>query len=161
MSGESGTASITPVGEIMSEQLETINFSNTAQESAIKMSDRNVSSLVVLDDNGKAIGIITERDLVRRVCTRDVPSNSVNVENVISSPVKNVSPETSVDEVADVMVSNKVRHVVIVDRNQKPVGIISATDIVAYVRENSQNVAKISSDVIDALEREGRHTGEG
>jgi signal-transduction protein with cAMP-binding, CBS, and nucleotidyltransferase domain len=160
MSGESSTASITPVGETMSEQLETVNFSNTAQESAIKMSDRNVSSLVVLDDNGRAIGIITERDLVRRVCTREVPSNSVNVENVISSPVKTVSPETSIDEVADVMVSNKVRHIVIVDNNQKkPVGIISATDIVAYVRENSENVAKISRDVIEALEREGRHTG--
>lgn len=159
MCGESSTASITPVGEIMSEQLETINFSNTAQESAIKMLDRNVSSLVVLDDNGRAIGIITERDLVRRVCTREVPSNSVNVENVISSPVKTVSPEISIDEVADVMVSNKVRHIVIVDNNQKPVGIISATDIVAYVRENSENVAKISSDVIEALEREGRHTG--
>lgn len=159
MCGESSTASITPVGEIMSEQLETINFSNTAQESAIKMSDRNVSSLVVLDDNGRAIGIITERDLVRRVCTREVPSNSVNVENVISSPVKTVSPEISIDEVADVMVSNKVRHIVIVDNNQKPVGIISATDIVAYVRENSENVAKVSSDVIEALEREGRHTG--
>ena len=159
MCGESSTASITPVGEIMSEQLETINFSNTAQESAIKMSDRNISSLVVLDDNGRAIGIITERDLVRRVCTREVPSNSVNVENVISSPVKTVSPEISIDEVADVMVSNKVRHIVIVDNNQKPVGIISATDIVAYVRENSENVAKISSDVIEALEREGRHTG--
>jgi signal-transduction protein with cAMP-binding, CBS, and nucleotidyltransferase domain len=159
MSGESSTASITPVGEIMSEQLETVNFSNTAQESAIKMSDRNVSSLVVLDDNGRAIGIITERDLVRRVCTREVPSNSVNVENVISSPVKTVLPETSIDEVADVMVRNKVRHIVIVDNKQKPVGIISATDIVAYVRENSENVAKISRDVIEALEREGRHTG--
>ena len=159
MCGESSTASITPVGEIMSEQLETINFSNTAQESAIKMSDRNISSLVVLDDNGRAIGIITERDLVRRVCTREVPSNSVNVENVISSPVKTVSPEISIDEVADVMVSNKVRHIVIVDNNQKPVGIISATDIVAYVRENSENVAKMSIDVIEALEREGRHTG--
>jgi signal-transduction protein with cAMP-binding, CBS, and nucleotidyltransferase domain len=159
MSGESSAASITPVGEIMSEQLETINFSNTAQESAIKMSDRNVSSLVVLDDHGRTNGIITERDLVRSVCTREVPSNLVNVENVISSPVKTVSPETSIDEVADVMVSNKVRHIVIVDNNQKPVGIISATDIVAYVRENSENVAKISSDVIEALEREGRHTG--
>ena len=159
MSGESSTASITPVGEIMSEQIETINFSNTAQESAIKMSDRNVSSLVVLDDSGRAIGIITERDLVRRVCTREVPSNSVNVENVISSPVKIVSPEASIEEVADVMVSNKLRHIVIVDNNQKPVGIISTTDIVAYVGENSQNVAKISSDVIEALEREGRHIG--
>lgn len=159
MSDEPSTASITPVGEIMSEQIETINFSNTAQESAIKMSDRNVSSLVVLDGDGRAIGIITERDLVRRVCTREVPSNLVNVENVISSPVKNVSPETPVDEVADVMVSNKVRHVVIVDKNQEPVGIISTTDIVAYVRENSETTVKISSDVIDALEREGRHTG--
>ncbi len=52
MSGEPSTTSITPVGEIMSEQLETISFSNTAQESAIKMSDRNVSSLIVLGDNG-------------------------------------------------------------------------------------------------------------
>jgi len=42
MSDQPSTASITLVGEIMSEQLETINFSNTAQESAIKMSDRNV-----------------------------------------------------------------------------------------------------------------------
>jgi signal-transduction protein with cAMP-binding, CBS, and nucleotidyltransferase domain len=159
MSDETSAASITPVGEIMSEQIETINLSNTAQESAIKMSDRNVSSLVVLDDNGRAIGIITERDLVRRVCTKDVSSSSMNVENVISSPVKAVSPETPVDEVADVMVSNKLRHVVIVDKNQEPVGIISATDIVAYVRENSETTVKISSDVIDALEREGRHTG--
>jgi signal-transduction protein with cAMP-binding, CBS, and nucleotidyltransferase domain len=159
MSDETSTASITPVGEIMSEQIETINLSNTAQESAIKMSDRNVSSLVVLDDNGRAIGIITERDLVRRVCTKDVSSSSMNVENVISSPVKAVSPETPVDEVADVMVSNKLRHVVIVDKNQELVGIISATDIVAYVRENSETTVKISSDVIDALEREGRHTG--
>ncbi len=159
MSGEPSTSSITPIGEIMSEQLETINFSNTAQETAIKMSDRNVSSLVVLDDNDRVIGIITERDLVRRVCTRDVPSSSMNIKNVISSAVKTVSPETPIDEVADVMVSNKVRHVVIVDKNQKPVGIISATDIVAYIRENTGTMPKISGDVIEALEREGRHTG--
>jgi isocitrate dehydrogenase len=114
----------------------------------------------VLDDNSRAIGIITERDLVRRVCTRDMPSSSsAKVENVISSPVKTVSLETPIYEVADVMVSNKVRHVVIVDKNQKPVGIISATDIVAYVRENIGTMPNISGDVIEALEREGRHTG--
>jgi hypothetical protein len=47
MPAESSTARITPVGEIMSERLETINLLNTAQEAAIKMSDKNVSSLVV------------------------------------------------------------------------------------------------------------------
>lgn len=156
---ESNTASITLVGEIMSEEVETISLLSNAQDSAIKMSDKNVSSLVVLDDNGKAIGIISERDLVRRVCTKDVPSNSVKVENVISSPLKTVSPETPIEEVADVMVRDKLRHIVVVGKNLEPVGIISATDIVAYVRENGRTPGKVSSDVIEALEREGRHTG--
>lgn len=156
---ESNTASMTLVGEIMSEEVETISLLSNAQDSAIKMSDKNVSSLVVLDDNGRAIGIVTERDLVRRVCTKDVPSNSVKVENVISSPLKTVSPETPIEEVADVMVRDKLRHIVVVGKNLEPVGIISATDIVAYVRENGRTPGKVSSDVIEALEREGRHTG--
>ena len=156
---ESDTASMTLVGEIMSEEVETISLLSNAQDSAIKMSDKNVSSLVVLDDNGRAIGIISERDLVRRVCTKDVPSNSVKVENVISSPLKTVSPETPIEEVADVMVRDKLRHIVVVGKNLEPVGIISATDIVAYVRENGRTPGKVSSDVIEALEREGRHTG--
>lgn len=155
---ESSTAPITAVGEIMSERLETINSLNSAQEAAIMMSDKNVSSLIVLDDNRRAVGIITERDLARRVCTKDIPSSSVTVENVISSPIKTVSPETPIDEVADLMVRNKLRHLVVVDENQEPVGIISATNIVAYVRENSEIMAKISSDVIGTLEMEGRHT---
>ena len=156
---ESNTASMTLVGEIMSEEVETISLLSNAQDSAIKMSDKNVSSLVVLDDNGRAIGIITERDLVRHVCTKDVPSNSVKIENVISSPPKTVSTETPIEEVADVMVRDKLRHIVVVGKNQEPVGIISATDIVAYVRENGRTPGKVSSDVIEALEREGRHTG--
>lgn len=145
MPTESSTAPITPVGEIMSERLETINLLNTAQEAAIKMSDKNVSSLVVLDDNGRAVGIISERDLTRRVCTKDIPSSSVTIENVISSPVKTVPSETPIDELADVMVRNKVRHMVVVDKNQEPVGIISATDIVAYVRENGETMGKITT----------------
>ena len=156
---EHSTARITTVGEIMSERLETINFLNTAQEAAIKMSDKNVSSLVVLDDNGRAVGIITERDLARRVCTKDIPSSSVTVENVISSSVETISPETPIDEIADLMVRNKLRHLVVVNKNQEPVGITSATDVVAYVRENGETMAKINSKVIQALEREGRHTG--
>lgn len=159
MPTESSTARITPVGEIMSETLETINLLNSAQEAAVKMSDKDVSSLVVLDDNGRAVGIITERDLVRRACTKDIPSSALTIENVISSPVKTVLPETPIDEVADLMVRNKLRHLVVVDKNQEPLGITSATDIVAYIRENSETMAKINREVIEGLEREGRHTG--
>ena len=53
----------TTVGELMSEKLETINLLNTAQEAAIKMANRNVSSLAVVDDEGKAFWIVTERGI--------------------------------------------------------------------------------------------------
>jgi CBS domain-containing protein len=46
--------------ELMTEKLETINLLNTPQEAAMKMADRNVSSLAVVDDDDKAIGIVTE-----------------------------------------------------------------------------------------------------
>jgi CBS domain-containing protein len=50
--------------KLMTEKIETINLLNTAQEAAMKMADRNVSYLAVVDDDGKAIGIVTERDLL-------------------------------------------------------------------------------------------------
>jgi signal-transduction protein with cAMP-binding, CBS, and nucleotidyltransferase domain len=144
------------VGELMTERLETITLLNTAQEAAIKMADKNVSSLAVLDDNDRPVGILTERDLVRRVCTKDIPSRSMAVQNVISSPVWTVRPDTSIGEAADTMVRNRMRHLLVTGDNNETIGIISASDIVAYVRENSEVMMQIDQDVIEALEKEGR-----
>lgn len=52
------------VGELMTEKLETIDSSSTAQEASKKMRDKKIGSLVVLDNNNRPIGILTERDLV-------------------------------------------------------------------------------------------------
>ena len=56
----------------MSKKLETIEEMASVQEAAKKMKDKNVSSLVVIDVNGKLKGLVTERDLVRKVCINDV-----------------------------------------------------------------------------------------
>jgi CBS domain-containing protein len=144
------------VGEIMNERIETIGILNTAQEAAMKMADKNVSSLVVLDDDGKAVGILTERDLVRRVCTKNIPSSSVTIQNTISSPIKTIAPDTPIDDVADIMIRNKIRHIVVADENREPIGIVSATDIVAFVRENSKAMAQVTREVLEALEKEGK-----
>jgi CBS domain-containing protein len=141
------------VGKIMNERIETIGIFNTAQEVAMKMADKNVSSLVVLDD-GKAVGILTERDLVKRVCTKNIPSSSVTIQNTISSPIKTIAPDTPIDDVADIMIRNKIRHIVVADENREPIGIVSATDIVAFVRENSKAMAQVTREVLEALEKE-------
>ena len=60
------------ISDIMSKKLEIIEEMASVQEGAKKMKDKNVSSLVVIDVNGKLKGLVTERDLVRKVCINDV-----------------------------------------------------------------------------------------
>ena len=64
------------IGEIMTKKLEKIIATASAQESAKKMRDKNVSSLIVTNTNDKPIGIITERNLVRRVVANDASSSA-------------------------------------------------------------------------------------
>jgi len=83
----------------------------------------------------------------------------VKVQEIISSPIKTVNIDTSVGEAADIMVRNRVRHLLVTDKEEmKPLGIVTSTDIVAYVRENSgvRLMMQVDKDVIKALEEEGR-----
>ena len=104
----------TSVGEIMTQKLETIDSSNTAQDAAKKMADKNVSSLVVMDRSDKPIGIITERDLVRQVCVNDASSSNVIIHHIMSSPLVTIDANSSVETAADIMIQNKVRHLLVV-----------------------------------------------
>lgn len=145
------------IGEIMTEKLETIKVIETAQEAAIKMTKKNVSSLAVVHEDGRPAAIVTERDFVRRICVTDKISSRVKVQEIISSPVKTVNIDTSIGEAADIMVRNRVRHLLVTDKEEmKPLGIVTSTDIVAYLRENSGVMMQVDKDVIKALEEEGR-----
>ena len=62
------------VSEIMTVEIETIGLEDTAQTAAKKMKEKNVSSLIVMDGNDQAVGIVTERDLVAEVCCYEASS---------------------------------------------------------------------------------------
>src|SRR5919108_4572696 len=126
------------VDEVMTEKLETINLLNTVQEAAIKMADRNVSSLAVVDDDGKAIGIITERDLARRICTTSKSSENVTVEEIMSSAVITIKPDEALETAAWYMVQNRVRHLLVTNEANHPVGIITATDFTQHLSKNGE-----------------------
>lgn len=145
------------IGVIMTERLETIKVIETAQAAALKMTKKDVSSLAVIHEDGRPAGIVTERDFVRRICVSDKISSKVKVQEIISSPVKTVNTDTSIGEAADIMVRNRIRHLLVTEKEDKrPIGIVSATDIVAYVRENREVMMQVDKDVIRALEKEGR-----
>jgi CBS domain-containing protein len=149
---------ITSVGEIMTKKLETIAISNSAQEAAKKMRDKNVSSLLVIDDNNntnRPLGIVTERDLVRKVCVNDASSKHTMVQEVASSPLMTIDAISSVEVAADVMTQNKVRHLLVVEDNDinKPLGIITPGDFTDYLKENL-NIDDVNAKIIESIKEE-------
>jgi signal-transduction protein with cAMP-binding, CBS, and nucleotidyltransferase domain len=141
------------VGQLMTKKLETINPSNTAQEAAKKMRDKKVSSLVVtipLED--KPIGIVTERDLVRQVCTKDVSSNSIIVHHIMSSPIATIDANSSVEVAADIMIQNKVRHLLVRNEN-KVLGIITPSNFTGYLKEKL-NLDDVNARILQSLKEE-------
>jgi len=100
----------TSTGQLMTEKLETIALSDSARQAAQKMRDKNVSSLVVVAKYDKPIGIVTERDLVRKVCVHDASSSSIPLKDIISSPLVTTDILSPIGVAADIMIQNRVRH---------------------------------------------------
>jgi CBS domain-containing protein len=142
----------TTVGQVMTERLETISPSDTAQEAAKKMRDKKVSSLVVTDVEDKPIGIVTERDLVRQVCTKVINSNDVIVHRIMSSPLATIDANSSVEVAADIMIQNKVRHLLVVDEN-KVLGIITPSDFTGYLKEKL-NLDDVNARILQSLKED-------
>jgi signal-transduction protein with cAMP-binding, CBS, and nucleotidyltransferase domain len=122
----------------MTQKLVAIAASNSAQDAAIKMKENDTSSLVVIDENNKTVGIVTERDLVTRVCVHDASSKTAKLVQVMSSPVVTIDALSPVEVAADIMTQNGVRHLLVAEDEDisKPLGIISTSDFVRYLRES-------------------------
>jgi CBS domain-containing protein len=143
------------IAEIMTEKLETIIITGSAQDAAKKMSDKNVSSLVVTNNNNKPVGIITERDLVRKVSVNDVNSSNVLIKDILSSPLVTIDSKLTIEGAADTMVNNKVRHLLVVDNNNinRPIGVITATDFASYLKEN-MDMDEVNAKILESLKEQ-------
>lgn len=126
----------TSVHEVMSRRLEKILANMSAQEAAKKMGSVNTGSLLVTDFDEKPIGIVTERDLVRRVVANDSNSKTILIKDIMSSPIVTIDADSSIEVAADLMLQNKVSHLLVVDSEDvdKPLGIITSTDFTTYLK---------------------------
>lgn len=124
----------TTINGIMRKQLETIDAIASVQQAAKKMKDRNVSSLVVVDENGKPQGLVSERDLVTKVCTTDVPVHSIKNKEIMSSPLITISSGSSPSKAADMMLQHNVRHLLVIEKDNadKPIGVITPLDFTRH-----------------------------
>ncbi|MGB9124972.1 MAG: CBS domain-containing protein [Nitrosotalea sp.] len=112
--------------DIMKNQVVTVDSSMTVMDTAKIMEDAGIGCVVVIENN-IAIGIVTERDFVKRVVSRGIPL-STSIKKVMSSPLIVVNPDENIWEVAELMKQRRIHKVPVVHQNLL-VGIVTATDL--------------------------------
>lgn len=124
------------VRDVMRKDLYTIALSSSIQDTAILMKDLKVSSLVIVDSYSNPVGLVTERDLVRKACVKDQPVSQVINKDIMSSPLITIDAKSSPSAAIDLMSKNNVRHLLVVDNESghsgKPIGIITPFDLMRY-----------------------------
>ncbi|HJR84584.1 MAG TPA: CBS domain-containing protein [Nitrososphaeraceae archaeon] len=124
------------VRDLMRKNVITIRESDSIQDTARLMSDKKISALLITDINDNPVGLVTERDLARKVCVNDIQPSRVTNKEVMSSPLISIDSKSSPTTAIDLMLKNNVRHLLVVDddlsNSRKQLGIITPLDLMRY-----------------------------
>jgi CBS domain-containing protein len=133
------------VRDLMRKNPYTVAESASIQDTARIMNEKKVSSLVILDKDNNPVGLVTERDLVRKVCVNDLPTSRISNKEIMSSPLITIASESSVSMATDLMLKNNVRHLLVIENESKysnqAIGIITPLDLVKieeYTRDEGR-----------------------
>ena len=112
--------------------LQVINLTDDVYIASKLMKEKQISSIIVIDEEKHPIGIITERDIVRRVvCDKKIASNT-SVDSIMSKPLVTVESKANIDEAVAIMTKNKIRRLPIV-KDGHLYGLITTTDLIRYM----------------------------
>ena len=131
-------------------EVATIGAEKTIYGAVETLVEKNIGSLLVLDEKGAIAGIITERDILKECERRFELLKETKVKDVMTKNLIIASPDDDLDYVENIMTQNRIRHLPIIS-NQKVEGIISIGDLVNVLRgeckvENRYLKAYISGD---------------
>ena len=131
------------IGDVMTTNPQTLPESTTVREAAEAMRANDIGDVVVVDDNGKLSGILTDRDIVVRVVAEGRDPRATRIGDIASRDLTAVSPDDPVDRAVQLMRDKAIRRLPAVDKG-KPVGIVSIGDL-ALDRDPGSALADISA----------------
>jgi len=120
------------VRDIMTKNVITVNLNQGATEAARVMADKRISSVIVLEKE-QPIGIITERDFVKKICAKELEISKVKAGEIMSRIRTFADPETPIDVAIQRMLNHNIRRLPILSEG-KAIGIITVTDLARHLR---------------------------
>ncbi len=123
---------MTQVRDIMEKNVITIDYTKNALDASIILKEKEISFLVILKE-GKPEGIVSERDIVRKIAAKDIKSSQIQLEEIMSKNFKWVEPETEVEHAVQKMLNNNIRRLIVLE-DEKLVGVITQTNLAEVLR---------------------------
>lgn len=130
------------VAEVMTRNVQSCTPETNLAAAAMQMWNGDCGILPVVDDDGRVIGMITDRDICIAAATRHRDIANITVGQVTTGEVQSCRPETSVRDALKVIAQARVRRLPVVDEDHKLQGILSMNDIVLHAVEGRDKKAK-------------------
>jgi CBS domain-containing protein len=124
-------AGIILVRDVMSKNVRVVRLDSSVKEVVATMNKFYIGSIIVVQGD-RPVGIITERDILRRVVEPCLAPEVLTAKQVMTSPVVTISETASINEAAELMAKKKVKKLPVMNK-EKLVGIVTFTDIVTKV----------------------------
>ena len=128
------------------QEVYSIQAKQTVYEAIAEMDERNVGGLIVKDDE-KIVGIITERDYVRKVILKGRSSQKTPVETIMSRDLVSVTPEHTVQQAMELMTEKRCRHLPVF-KDEQLVGMLSIGDLVKAIIADQELQIQILKDYV-------------
>ncbi len=125
-------AGIVLVRDVMSKNVKVVRPDSSVKEVVATMNKFDIGSIVVVQGE-RPVGIITERDILRRIVEPCLAPETLTARQVMTSPVVTIDENASINEAAKLMAKKGVKRLLVTRNSDKLAGIITFTDIVAKV----------------------------
>lgn len=118
------------VEDVMVKEVITVDENSTVKEAVDIMNKAEIGCLIVVS-KGRTVGIVTERDLLKRVIAEARDVSKTRVKEIMTSPLMVVEPGKMLEEAAKMMFQMKIKKLAVVD-GKRLVGLVSLTDIARF-----------------------------
>jgi predicted transcriptional regulator len=131
------------IRELMSKQPVVVMASSPIIEAACQMRAAKVGAVIVEDD-GKACGIVTDRDIAIRAVAQGLDTQHTPVSDICSKELTTISPDDDIGRAIQLMRQKAIRRVLVVDSQEHPLGVVSLGDL-AMERDSASVLGQISA----------------
>jgi len=125
------------VKNIMIELVHTTRGEATVLDAASVMLEKDVSCLVVMEKEGP-VGMITQRDILRKVTVAHLDPGKVRVKDIMSAPLIVTSMDSSIGDAARKMIVNEIKRLVVLREDGTMLGLVTMTDLVRWLAKEKE-----------------------